>query len=227
MQIKLHPKKTVWILGMGIATLTLLHLIACIPFFFMGRSHPFAPLNMECEQNIPTMFSAALLWFSALLVGGIAWGYKRDGWYKALPWFGLAVAFLFMGLDESIELHEQLTEPLRDILGARGLFFYAWVIPYILFTLLFAIVYVRFVLELPGDTRKFVLIAAILYISGCIGVEMIGGAWMESYGRFSLYYPLAMVEELLEMSGSTVFIYAFLNHIDKHLPGFCLRITSS
>ena len=227
MELKIHPTKTVRILWIAIAILALLHLIACIPFFFMGRSFPLGPLSMDGEQNIPTLFSTALLWCCSLIAGCIAWAGRSEKWQVMLPWLGLALAFLGMGVDEFMELHERFTEPIRNALNTSGPLSYAWVIPYAVLALLFALVYMRFFLKLPADTRKYIMIAAILYVGGCIGCEMVAGAWIEQHGRSTFYYLLAMVEEVLEMSGVTCFIYAFLNHIDKHVPNFSMRITSS
>ena len=168
-----------------------------------------------------------LLWLCSLLTVCIAWTQKDAERRKALQWFGLAVAFFAMGVDESIAIHERFTEPLHNALGIGGLFRFAWVIPYSFFALLFMAVYFRFFLALPGDIRKLVVYGVILYIGGSIVLEMIGGACMQSYGKKSLYYLLALLEEFCEMSGCIVFIYAFASYIDKYMPGFRIRITSS
>lgn len=77
------------------------------------------------------------------------------------------------------------------------------------------------------DSNNLVLLGAILYVGGSIGFEMLNGAWKDLHGRTAVYYLLTTVEELLEMFEVIIFIYAFLNPIDKHLPDFSLRITSS
>ncbi len=182
---------------------------------------------MDGEQNIPTLFSLMLLWLCALLTAGIAWGNRGSARKKVFQWSILAAVFFFMGLDESIQIHERLTEPTRNMLGSSNLFHFAWVLPYMVFVVVFAAIYLRFFLELPRDTRRFVLLAAILYLGGCIGLEIVEGAWIQSHGKDEGYYLLVMIEELLEMSGCLVFIYAFANHIDKYFPDFELRITSS
>ncbi|MEN7973272.1 MAG: hypothetical protein ABFR47_05510 [Verrucomicrobiota bacterium] len=193
----------------------------------MDRSYPLGLLSMDGEQNIPTMFSVALLWLCALFAGCIAVAEESGGRLRRLQWGVLAVVFLFAGVDEFTEMHERLTEPLRNALNAGGLFYFAWVVPYVFFALLFTAMYFRFFMRLPGDTRKFVVLAVILYVGGSIGMEMIGGAWVQLHGKDWAYYLLVMVEEMMEMAGSIAFIYAFANHVDKHLPGFSLRITSS
>ena len=167
-----------------------------------------------------------LLWLCAVLSGLIAWAANRGGQEKQLPWWGLSIAFLLMGLDEFISIHERLTDPVHLMLDTRGMLRFAWVIPYGIFAVVFAVIYARFLVRLPEETRKYVTTAALLFIGGAIGWELLGSAWIEAHGRSPGYYLLAMVEELLEMAGCILFIYAFLNHLEKHVPGFCLRIAS-
>ena len=228
LELRINPRKTVLAIYACIVVLIVLHIIACIPYICMGKIKPIGVLNMDAERNIPTVFSALLLWFCSLLTVLIAWAKtKSSGWYHAIPWFGLAFAFFFIGVDETVELHERLTEPMREYFNTRGLLFFAWIIPYTALALLFGLAYIRFTLLLPRDTRKQVLVAALLFLSGSIGMEMFGGAWREGVGYSPVYYLLAMVEEALEMFGAAYFICAFLNYIDKYMPGFSLHITSS
>lgn len=226
MELKIHPKKIIQILSVGALTLGLLNLLACIPFLFFGRKYPWAPLNLDAEHNLPTVFSIALLAFCSLLVGLIAWT-ERGKRPVFLQWMGLSLAFAFVGMDEAIMIHERLEEPMHAMMDIGGFFHFLWVIPYLVLVILFVGLYWRFYFRLPKDTRSFVLLAAILYVGGSIGLEMLNGAWKELHGRTAVYYLLTTMEELLEMFGVIVFIYAFSNHIDKHLPDFSLRITSS
>ncbi len=58
------------------------------------------------------------------------------------------------------------------------------------------------------------MIAAILYIGGAIGFEMIQGRYSELHGEDNLMYNMiAAVEESLEFAGVIVFIYALLKYI--------------
>lgn len=208
------------------AVLTLLHFLSCIPFFFLGRGYPFAPFNLNSEQNIPTFFAVALLVCSSVLTLIIACNQRTN---KAMrwKWRGLSAAFLATGFDEFSELHERLIYPVRDWLGTSGLFYYAWVVPYLLLLIIFLMIYAKFFFQLPKDTRNKVLLASCLYIGGAIGMEMIGGAWKEAFGRVPVYYLIASLEEIMELAGCIIFIQAFSNHIDKYLPDLRLRITSS
>ena len=124
-------------------------------------------------------------------------------------------------------IHDKISEILRVALGAEGLFYFAWVIPYAVLLVGFVLAYLPFFLRLPSDTRKWIGIAAVLYVTGGIGFELPGGARYEAHGHDAIFYLLATFEELLEFSGSIVFVYAFFSYIDAHRSDFRLRITSS
>lgn len=225
MELKLNPKKMAWVLSAAMIALVILHVIACLPMFLGGRSYPWGYLSLDGEHNLPTMFSTALLWSSALLTGCIAWA-EKNGRSNGVYWVGLAFAFIAMGLDESTMIHERFTEIVRALFETSGLLHYPWVIPYAIVILLFMPFYARFFFRLPSRIRKQIVLAMALYVSGAIGLEMVGGAWVEPHGKDAVFYLLVTTEEVLEMSGSIAFIYAFSSYIDRHIPGFCLRITS-
>ena len=226
MELKLNPGKMVWICAVGMAALLLLHIIACLPMLLMGRSYPWIFLNLGGEQNLPTMFSTVLLLINAFLTGCIAWASKNERRSMAY-WVGLAFAFMAMGMDESFMFHERSMHIIREALQVSGWFYFAWVIPYAVLVLCFALVYCRFFFRLPVDTRKHIALAAVLYVGGAIGLEMLGGAWFSAHGKDVVYYLLLVtIEEMLEMAGGIAFIYAFSCYIDRHLPGLSLRITS-
>lgn len=93
--------------------------------------------NLDGQGNVPAVYSALLLLCSALLTVIAVASRKRAAW--GVPhWFGLAVVFLFLAVDEALSLHERLTEPLRSALNTCGFFHYAWVVPYAAATLLLA-----------------------------------------------------------------------------------------
>ena len=138
---------------------------------------------------------------------------------------GLSVAFLFAGMDEATMIHERISEGIKHFVDTSGVFYFAWVIPYSVLVLVFAMVFLRFFLRLPADTRRHVALAGFLYVTGAIGFELLGGAWVSSNSKDAVFYLFATIEESLEMLGSIIFIYAFSNYIARYLPDFCLRIT--
>lgn len=133
-----------------------------------------------------------------------------------------------LSMDEASSIHELFTEPLRRLLHTSGFFYFAWVIPGLAFVLTIAIIYWRFLLHLPTRTRWLFVVAAILYIAGAIGTELVGGWYVELYGRKNLIYSiLAMLEETLEMFGIIVFVYALLDYVIVNVGEVRIRIRSN
>jgi hypothetical protein len=223
-EVRLNPKKFTALLA-GIAVLLMvLHLLSCVRVF-RGTGYPYGSLNVDYESNLPTLFSIFLLAGGALFAFLIALT-KRPERMVFSQWLGLAAVFLFLCADEFMSIHEELTEPVRSMLGTTSVFYYAWVIPYALLVVVIGILYVPFLLRLPPDTRRGLILAASLYIVGGIGFELPGGAWYEAYGKTAGFYVLAMFEEGFEMAGCITFIHTFTSYLDRHVQDFRLRITS-
>ena len=82
-------------------------------------------------------------------------------------------------------------------------------------------------MHLPTKTRRLFVVAAIVYIVGVIGTELIAGWYVELYGRNNLTYSfLAMLEETLEMIGIIVFIYALLDYMTVNVKAVRFRVRS-
>lgn len=225
MEIKLAPRKLVVFSGMLMLLLLVLHILSFIPVWFGERVYPLGPFCFDVEHNLPSFFSTALLVAISLLTACIAKG--ESDRRKTFQWAVLAVVFFLMAIDENTEIHEKLNGPIQSLVVASGIFYYSWIIAYLLLVVIFVAFYFRFFLQLPRDTRRRVVLAAALYVGGAIGMEMIDGAWYESFGQTPFLNVATTIEELMEMSGCIVFIHAFSSYIDEYMPNFRIRITSS
>ena len=107
----------------------------------------------------------------------------------------------------------------RSALNAEGLLYFAWVIPAMVLMMIFGAVYLKFLIDLPSKTRHIFLIAGIVYISGVLGMEMVGAQYWSRYGPDLTYGITATVEEVLEMSGILVFIYGLLDYLETYVQG--------
>lgn len=169
--------------------------------------------SFNAEANIPTLFSSILMLIASALTFTISQSYRSSGG-PFLPWLGLTLIFLFLAIDEFASLHERLTLVMRETLNTSGLFFYAWVIPYGLALLLFLSLYVRFLLKLPRKIMFLFVLSGAVFVSGAIGFELLGGRHEELHGTnnflYSIYFTL---EELLEMVGLILYIYALQTFI--------------
>jgi hypothetical protein len=224
MELRIKPKKLVLILLLITLVLFILNLFSCVPVF-LGNKYPFGSFNFDYENNIPTLYSTFLIMCTAFLASLIACS-KRENRMLFWQWLIISAAFIFIGVDESISIHEGFTEPLRNVLNTGSFFYYAWVIPYAAIVIIVILIYLPFFFKLPLDTKVCIIISAMLYVAGAIGMELIGGAWYELHGKDSIFFILASIEETLEMLGMIGFIYTFSSYIDRYIKNFNLRITS-
>jgi hypothetical protein len=181
---------------------------------------------VRMEQNVPTLYSSMLLLVAALLCVLIARAYDRTDHTYVRHWAALSIVFLLLSFDEFASIHEQATDPLREQLGITGgPLFFAWVIPGAALVALFGIALLRFLRHLPRPTRRRLLAAGTLFISGAMGFEMIGGAYKATYGPLNMGHVLIVTaEETLEMVGVVVLLYGLLAYIPAVLPDVVYRV---
>jgi hypothetical protein len=165
-----------------------------------------------------------LLLICSLWLGAIALHERQvgSGWWRY--WVFLGAMFLLMSYDEAAGLHEKLIEPLRDLLGAGGFFYYAWVIPGIILVAIIFAVYLPFLFHLPPLFRWLSMLSGAIYVGGAIGVEMISGNYIEAYGRDVTYRLITTVEESFEMLGAWLFIYSLMKYLTRECGSFELKI---
>lgn len=226
--ISVNPGSVVCILGTVAFLLVLASTTGQLITYLTAHHHLFGlnPLfYVDAERNIPTFFSMFILLFASLLLSIITVLEKKQSASDVLHWAVLALGFLLMAADEMISLHEKLSMPTRQLWlsmpirrlldnDSLGIFYSAWVIPGIALLLVLAWFFLRFWLRLPMKTRLTFLIAAIIYIGGCIGFEIIGAQYAGFHGRENLTYSMiATVEESLEMAGIILFIWGLLVYI--------------
>lgn len=174
--------------------------------------------NVDREQNIPALYSVLGLGFCACLLGAIAHQKALLSDRFVNHWRALTIIFAYLAVDEAVSLHELATEPIRDKFNTSGLLYYAWVVPALVLIVAFLIAFVKFLNDLPAKTKRLFLIAGTIFVSGAIGMELIGGFLEDTYGGKNYIYNIcASIEELLEMLGIVVFIKALFSYITTYL----------
>jgi hypothetical protein len=170
--------------------------------------------NMDYENNIPTFISTANLLIASLLLGIIAIlkNHKEDSF--SLHWKILSVLFFCFAVDEESSIHEIFIMPLRQFFHAQGIFYFTWTIIGIISVAIFAACYAKFFFHLTKRFRTLFAGAAICYLSGAIGLELLDGWYAATYGAKNLAYNLlTTAEESMEMVGVIWLIYGLLNYI--------------
>lgn len=171
---------------------------------------------MDAETNIPTWFNTVLLFCIAILSWLIGTLKVRERAPFRWHWMGLGVLFGVLSIDELAVLHEMLIKPFRDLTGAGGWFYFAWVLPGIAFVMVMALAYAPFFYRLEGRTRNLMLISLAVYFAGAIGGEMLSGRVASLIGQRNFSYAvIATLEESVEMTGAALLIYTLLKYIER------------
>ncbi len=171
--------------------------------------------QVSSEGTLPTLYSMITLAICGILLALIARAAIHLRQPFRVHWGILSMIFVFMALDEGLEFHESLTNPLQSALDTTGPFYFAWVIPAIVLVALIGLFYYRFLLSLPSRSRGLFILAAAVYIGGVLGMEMVGSNYKYQYGSTLTYGIIASIEEVFEMSGIVIFIYALLDHLER------------
>ncbi len=229
--VTIHVKKVPIALAFIVILFFILHVIGQLFALTVGHenlSHLQERLiwafDISRELNLPTYFSSILLLFSSGLLSSISWikFIEKEKFSTIFSWGFLAFLFLFLSIDELIGLHERLINPVKDNLGVSGALLFAWVIPYGVLIVILAFSYLKFMKRLPRTVRNLFFLAAGLFVFGALGLEMVEGQFVTIHAESGapVYYKetvpyivLVSIEELLEMTGVVVFIYALLLYI--------------
>lgn len=203
---------------LGLAAISL----ASQAYLYYGGMPGAAPLvrlvNLTREGNIPTWWQTSALLGCAAGAFVIAMAQFRSGAPFRRHWAAVALAFTYMSLDEGAGIHELTVRPLRETFGTTGLLYYPWVVLGAAVAAAAAIVSRRFLAALPQRTRRLLIAAAGVFLSGALGVEAVGGMYAELHDRASMGYAvLTTVEETLEMLGVVIAARALMEFIRDHV----------
>ncbi len=224
--IQLKPRSVAWLMGMSAIFLIGADLLRLVPKYLWNDDYFYelVPLfDLDKERNIPSLFSSMLILFCAcffyLITLARAHSLKTYGY-----WLGLALIFSFLALDELVSLHERIIRPLRGALHTSGVLYFAWLIPYGIAVLAIGGIYLRFLFRLPATMRWMMIAAATIYLSGAMGMELIGGHYYEQLGehRNLPYELMTACEESLEMFGMIILAYGLMRHFAADYGGDCL-----
>lgn len=170
------------------------------------------------EHNFPAFFSAIIL----LIASGLLYLIYRSRSSRHLSWrlrwLILCIIFLFLAIDENLEIHEQLNDVIRPMLvnDLSGFLHWAWVVPYFIAFLVIAAYFMPFVLSLPLFTKILIFIAGFLFVFGAVGLELIEGYGFVTFGLNHIFNRLLYcLEEFLEMTGVVIFIFALLDYMAR------------
>ena len=208
-----------WLI-IGMVVVVLLDLFGLAVALLSGHDSIFGLLgviNLDGERGVGLLYQLFLLMLSVGLFVGLG-RLARAGRADQGPWFFLAGVFAFLTLDEFAFLHERLMDPMRRLVGSDGVLHFAWVVPYGIGVGLLGLWIGPKILAIRSGPRFWFLLAAVAYLTGALGFEMLGGWRLTAIGGESnrpelLYELLTTVEETLEMVGLILLIRGLLELI--------------
>lgn len=220
--IQLSRKSIVRALAVPIVVLGVLnlaHQISWIEFGYDYREFGWK-WDLAGEANIPSWYASITLLLCAALIWYISAIKLRERAPYRWHWRGLALIFIFLSLDEAAAIHEW-SDNLLATYNLEGFFYYAWVVFGIAFVLVVGALYLPFLLRLPRRTAQLFVLAGCLYVGGALIVEMTGARYEFVHGGATAmtYQLIAAFEELCEMVGVLIFVYALLRVLEELTVG--------
>lgn len=217
MKITIKPERVLFVLLLITAVLAVAHVISNMMILTVDpASHMrlvLGAFDMDQEVSLPTWFSQMLLATAGLVALMIGLIRRSDKKTYFRHWIAIAIILLCMSADEGAGLHELASVPIGTSLNTEGtIFYFAWVIAGLAAVLVVAAVFLKFWWKLPKRTKLFIVLSAVVYLSGAIGAEMLGGYRMSIYGPDALYRVLSVLEETFELVGASLAIYTFLDY---------------
>jgi|GEM_PF-1433180 len=186
--------------------------------------------NVGIEQNVPTIFSV-LIWSAAAVTTGLIAHFEASSRSQFVGrWRALSLIFLFLAFDEGTTFHEHIGSLTEDWLtpvgwiAPTGYLYFMWVAPYGALVMLLAGLYAPFLDALPSRTRWGLVLSAVIFLGGAMGVEMISASVYEQKAvRYSvLYAVLYSIEEFMEMLGVALLNFFMLDYLKTRIPDLAL-----
>lgn len=175
--------------------------------------------DVDEEANVPTYYNTLLLLAAALLVAIVARTLRLTGDPMSTRWRVLAVIFFVLSVDEAVGIHEEAGQivPETDELG--GTLFSGWVVIYAIVVGLVGWYVVPLLRGLARRHRARFIASAVVYVSGALFVELVESAITSRTGDETWRYQLvSTVQEMTEMVGVALFIWALLKFLESRNP---------
>lgn len=221
MEIRIEPKKLATVLLWIIAILTVIHSVVLFLYFYWDDDYVFGLVDLfdfDIEGNFPTFYSAvAMLLATGLLALITRANWNSEGTFR-FHWLFITCLLLFLTFDEATAIHELIGGFFEDYVDASGFLYFAWVVPYGIAVAVLGVVFLKFILALPPQTRNGFIAAAAVFLSGAIGLEVFGAREADFNGTETITYcVLYTFEELLEMLGIVLLVHTLACHLTREI----------
>ena len=169
---------------------------------------------LDAERTVPAWFSTCILWSSGIGLFAIGSMEKKS---ISRFWFLIGSSIIYVSLDENIGLHEHAMKVVNSLaekndIALPDFLAFSWVIPACIAVLVLFLVLIPFFTKLESQMRKLLFIAAFVFLSGAVGMEMFGAyAAINLHGNW--YLLASTIEEILEMCGVIILLHAVTSQL--------------
>jgi hypothetical protein len=219
MALHLRPASITRVLGLIAFALLVAHCGVIVALYFDRPTvKGLVPLfDVERELNIPSYFSTLILLIAASLTVVIHRLEHRLNTAHSMMWAVLAAGFFYMAFDEAFSVHDEYWGPFarKAWSGVHfdGFLAFAWVAIGIPLVAALGLLFLPFLRNLPSQLRRRFIVAAAVFLTGAIAIEMLSANWAATVGTVVGYKVIAGVEEAFEMAGIIIFIWAAMHHL--------------
>ncbi|MEZ5945858.1 MAG: hypothetical protein R3C13_08630 [Hyphomonas sp.] len=189
-----------------------------------------AKFHLNKEMNVPTVTSTLILVGCAAMLSVNALLSPKG---RRAAWWLLAAVFLFLGYDESMQIHEMLSGSVHRTFQADWVPAFAWVLPYGAAIIVLAVVLLPWFLALDRASQISFFLAGVIYVGGALGIELLEGMSFSSIDQslsveglraanHSLPHELlTTTQECMEYIGSAFFLYLLVKRVGglRLVPG--------
>lgn len=214
----IRPSFIALILASAIAILIFFHSVVMVCWYTKACGVAMDPINrfghmfdLNREMNIPTWFSVIQLFVTACSLALAAW-VQRLRSRSAIAWWGLAVIFFYMSLDEATDMHGLWRIDGYVVPGTTQALF-SWIIPAVFVVLIIALIYIRWLITLPRRTTILFFVAGAVFVTGALIFEGIGAVLADETFFTPSYLIVSTMEETLELFGVLIMLYAVLDYL--------------
>ncbi|KAA1427540.1 hypothetical protein [Nocardioides antri] len=184
--------------------------------------------DLNAEGNLAAWYVSFLLLCCALMTLAVAAHAREQGAPLAHRWVALAGLIGVMAIDETAQLHDMLTGPLRRGLEIDfGLFYFAWLLPAVAFLAFCAWYFAPVALSLPAAVYRRLIAAVAVYFGGAIFVEMLSGYAVESGRKSTPYLTVLTIEETCEIVGLLLVVGALFTLLRTVQPRTVVQLSGS
>jgi hypothetical protein len=175
--------------------------------------------DFDTEYNIPSIYSTFAIFISATLLWLISFHSRKSSDFLARRWKALALIFIYLGFDELMSIHEELSRVVNFFFHDVPFFSESrlWILPYSLLLVGFFLYFIKFFLRLPRKIQIHFVLAGLMYVGGAVGMEIVSDQYAIKHGAGVMYALLSTLEETMEMLGIIMFIRILLIYIVRYM----------